>query len=258
MLSPLPTRSQWPNLGMELPRSSLYSRKRLTWCIMGENATGGATKCVLVLTECTLVNFNNTVALHGNKSIANYTGCIQAVILGVFPQKALQNRKRWMRCFLKKLQGMPVWDYIARVTKMKNIISQNPPSHCRWECHQTTRQQATRPTRLQNTHQLEAENSASKLQTNFWNITRLSIILQTSRGNKNHCCNNNNNEGTQKHYCMLHGHNPTHSTNQCHALKKEVKKVNKLTKMVIKKIKISIIIQAKRRFTRLQNFIKSI
>ena len=32
-------------------------------------------------------------------------------------------------------------------------------------------------------------------------------------------------------YCMLHGHNPTHSTKQCSTLKREMEKVKKVAKM---------------------------
>ena len=37
-------------------------------------------------------------------------------------------------------------------------------------------------------------------------------ISGQENGHKKHCRNNNNNKGSQKHYYMLHGNNPMHST----------------------------------------------
>ena len=46
------------------------------------------------------------------------------------------------------------------------------------------------------------------------------------KGNKERHQNNHSNKD-KKHFCMLHGHNPTHSTEQCRTLKKEAKKHKK-------------------------------
>ena len=40
------------------------------------------------------------------------------------------------------------------------------------------------------------------------------------KGNKK-LCHNKNNDKDKNQFCMLHGHNPTHSTKQCRTLKKE-------------------------------------
>ena len=64
-----------------------------------KNATGGATKDALarrLLAGRVLADFNHAATIYGNESLANYTRCIQVVTLGVFPQKVLQDHKRWM------------------------------------------------------------------------------------------------------------------------------------------------------------------
>ena len=38
---------------------------------------------------------------------------------------------------------------------------------------------------------------------------------------------NNNNNKDKKYFCMLHGHNPAHTTKQCRTLKKEAEKHKK-------------------------------
>ena len=97
------------NLGDETPKEWLLFKKRLTWCMPGQNTTGGATKYTLasrrLLIGRTLASLNKAATIQGNKSLANYTRCIQEVTLEVLPQKSLQDQKRWIRCFLKKTQG---------------------------------------------------------------------------------------------------------------------------------------------------------
>ena len=93
------------------PKEWLLFKKNLTQCITGQNVTSGPTKYALdrrLLSEQALADFNHATTANENKSLANYKRCINAVTLGVFPQKALQDQKRWMRRFLKKLRDMPV------------------------------------------------------------------------------------------------------------------------------------------------------
>ena len=51
-------------------------------------------------------------------------------------------------------------------------------------------------------------------------------VSEKSKGNKKRC-RNQNDEGKGKHFCMLHGQNSTHSTEQCRTLKKEANKFKK-------------------------------
>ena len=73
-----------------------------------------------------LANFNHVATTHGNKSLANYTRCIQAVTLGDFPQKSLQDQKRRMQGFLKKPRDMPMQKYIAGVIKINDYLKEFP------------------------------------------------------------------------------------------------------------------------------------
>ena len=71
-------------------------------------------------------------------------------------------------------------------------------------------------------------------------------------------CNKNNNKESQKHYCVLHGHNPTYSTKQYHTLKKEVEKVKKkVLKIATTKTRILTIIPEKRKSICLLNYPKN-
>ena len=87
------------------PKEWLLFKKKLTWCITGQNVTSGPTKYALakrLLGGHALSAFNHAATANGNESLANYKRCINVVTLGVFPQKDLQDQKRWMRRSLKK------------------------------------------------------------------------------------------------------------------------------------------------------------
>ena len=87
------------------PKEWLLFKKKLKRCIKGQSATTGQAKYALarrLLAGQALADFNHAALIHGGETAANYKRCIEAVILGVFPQKGLQDQKRWMRRFLKK------------------------------------------------------------------------------------------------------------------------------------------------------------
>ena len=113
------------------PEEWLLFKKKLTRCMDGQNATAGLTKYALarrLLAGRALADFNHTATLHGGETLPNYRKCIAAVTLGVFPQKALQDQKRWMRRFLKKPREMQVRDYIARVIEINDYLEEFPPT----------------------------------------------------------------------------------------------------------------------------------
>ena len=45
-----------------------------------------------------------------------------------FPQKALQDQKRWMQRFLKKPRDMPVQEYISYMIEINNYLKELPPT----------------------------------------------------------------------------------------------------------------------------------
>ena len=111
------------------PKEWLLFKKKLTWCITRQNVTSGPTKYALarrLLSGRALANFNHAATANEHKSLANYKRCIQGFTLRVFPQKALQDQKRWMRRFLKKPRDMPVQDYITRVIEINDYLAESP------------------------------------------------------------------------------------------------------------------------------------
>ena len=78
------------------PEEWLLFKKKLTWCMTGQNTTGGATKYALarkLLAGRALAGFKHDSTTHNKKSLANYTRCIRAVTLGVSLRKPYKTRK---------------------------------------------------------------------------------------------------------------------------------------------------------------------
>ena len=87
------------------PEEWLLFKKKLKRCIEGQSATTGQAKYALarrLLAGQALADFNHAALIHGGEITGNYKRYIEAVKLGVFLQKGLQDQKRWMRRFLKK------------------------------------------------------------------------------------------------------------------------------------------------------------
>ena len=66
------------------PEEWLLFKKKLTQCMTRQNATNRATnyaRARRLLSGRALVDFNHATTANGNKSLANYTRCIQAVTL---------------------------------------------------------------------------------------------------------------------------------------------------------------------------------
>ena len=86
------------------PEEWLLFKKKLKRCIDGQNATTGQAKFALarrLLAGRALADFNHAASIHGGETAPNYKRCIEAVTLGVFPQKALQDRKDGCDAFLR-------------------------------------------------------------------------------------------------------------------------------------------------------------
>ena len=232
------------------PEEWLLFKKKLTRCITGQNVTSGPTKYALakrLLGGRALADFNHAANAHGNESLANYKRCINAVTLGVFPQKALQDQKRWMRRFLKKPRDMPVRDYIARVIEINDYLIEFPPTVVGGDSTKLPDDELLDllefgiPIKWQRQMQVQNfEPTAGTLREFQDFCERLESALdeypngekdETSKkpsgqekGKKKRRRNTNDED---LKFCMMHGKNPTHTTEQCRTLKREVDKQKK-------------------------------
>jgi len=74
-----------------------------------------------------LINFENSIALHGDETEENYQAVMRDLMLYIFPKKALRIQKRYMRRQMRKPREMRVRDFVARVQEMNNYLKYFPP-----------------------------------------------------------------------------------------------------------------------------------
>ena len=148
-----------------------------------------------------------------------------------------------MRRFLKKPRDMQVQDYIARVIKINDYLAEFPTTMVGGNTSKLSDDKLLDLLEFGITikwqRQMQVQNFKPTARTlrDFQDFCeRLESALdkpvteQTSKktsgqekGNKKRRRNNNNKD--KKHFCMLHGKNPTHSTKQCRTLKKEAESI---------------------------------
>ena len=74
-----------------------------------------------------LAKFNNSAEEHGAKTVVNYQKCKCALIKHLFPHRALQYQKRYMRNKFQKPSGWTIRRFIARVQEINNKLDKFPP-----------------------------------------------------------------------------------------------------------------------------------
>ena len=148
---------------------------------------------------------------------------------------------------------MPVRDYVARVIEINDYLEEFPPATLGGDATKLPDDELLDllefgiPIKWQRQMQVQNfEPQAGTLREFQDFCERLEAALdepsadpkpkQTSdkeKGSKKRR-RKSNDEEKGKHYCMLHGQNPTHTTEQCRTLKKEAEKHKKAAKMATK------------------------
>jgi len=70
--------------------------------------------------------FNFKATEVGNEKVANYKIVMDAVTAHVFPIKALQTQKCYMRRFIRKPQDMKAHEFVSRVCKINELLTEFP------------------------------------------------------------------------------------------------------------------------------------
>jgi len=178
-------------------------------------------------------------------------GSVNAVIMHAVPKKALQQVKRYLRRDCRKPSGMKVRDYFTRITHINNEeIPHLPPHNGNLQ-------------RLGNDELADIllygvpkswvrEMDRQGKDPDDMNVAEILLFLEqielaeefSPDGKKNQNNNNNkgkkgkpnnksnqkggnnnSNDGSGDYYCMLHGANNTHGTDDCRTMKQQAKKM---------------------------------
>jgi cell pole-organizing protein PopZ len=108
----------------------LRFRKNLTKVLTGQNVTTGPASYAIarrLMEGDALATFDNKANELGAETVAHFTGCLDAVARQVFPLRAVQLQKRYMRRFLRKPATMKTREYSARIVEMNNYLPKFPP-----------------------------------------------------------------------------------------------------------------------------------
>ena len=74
-----------------------------------------------------LAKFNTAATTLGNETNQQFILCLQAVTRHVFPQKALQYQRRYMRRYLRKPRDMRTREFNARLQELNLYLGKFPP-----------------------------------------------------------------------------------------------------------------------------------
>jgi hypothetical protein len=118
-----------PYFSMGTPEEWLRWKRDLGRVLQGQNVTTGPGKYNMtrrLLEGDALAAFNAAAAMHGNETNDNFLACMRDVTTHIFPARALQMQKRFMRRFLRKPAGTKTREFVARVNEINEFIREFP------------------------------------------------------------------------------------------------------------------------------------
>lgn len=107
----------------------LITRKGITDIVSGLNLTSGATKYQLarqILKGDALRTFNQAATTRGDESNENFPQCLNDVTASIFPLRAAQTQKRYMRRDLRKPRSMKIREFRARLHELNEYLALFP------------------------------------------------------------------------------------------------------------------------------------
>ena len=96
----------------------------------GQNVTNGPNRYAIVrrlLQGDALAAFNRAATQHGTETVEHFELSVNSLKQHVFPRKALNNQKRYMRRFLRKPRDMTVREFITRLVEINEMLAEFPP-----------------------------------------------------------------------------------------------------------------------------------
>ena len=112
------------------PEELLDFIKNVEKVFVGQNMTAGPARYSLlrrVLQGDALAAFNRAATATGNETNDHLKTCLTELKKHIFPQKALNNQKRYMRRFLRKPREMKIREFMTRLNKINELLTLFPP-----------------------------------------------------------------------------------------------------------------------------------
>ena len=118
-----------PYFNTGTPEEWLRWKRDLGRVLQGQNVTTGPGRYSMtrrLLEGDALAAFNVAAGNHGNETNDNFMRCIADVTAHIFPARALQLQKRFMRRFLRKPAGTKTREFVARVNEINEFLKEFP------------------------------------------------------------------------------------------------------------------------------------
>ena len=260
----VPTDANSPTYEVSVPYFStgsceewLIFRKNLEKVLTGQNVTGGPQKFVVarrLLDGEALTNFENEAkkqtTAQGNVSEtgATFTACLDAVARNVFPKRAVLLQKRYMRRFVRKPMEMKTRDYVARLSELNSYLPSFPPVTAGGSAPEKLPDDEIVdllefgvPNAWQREMIIQDFDPLQHTIAEFVEFgERMEQVESTDGGQKDRNRKNGKRargsdgpaakkggkaDKADGYYCLLHGHNKTHGSDDCHALKGQAKRM---------------------------------
>ena len=112
------------------PEQWLLVKRTLLKILVGQNITQGPSKYSMarrVLEGDILARFDATAAELGNENNANFTACLDSVTAYVFPARALQVQRRFLRRHMRKRHDCKIREFNARLHELNSYLPDFPP-----------------------------------------------------------------------------------------------------------------------------------
>lgn len=222
--------------GTGSPEEWLQFRKNLEKVIVGQNLAAGPAKFALarrVLIGDALATFEAS-AIGRNETNDSFTACMNELTAHIFPARALQLQKRFMRRYLRKPKDTSIRKHVARAVELNGYLPFFPEPRA-----------GVAPTKLDDDELLDilefgCPNAWQKqmLLQNFdpmehsiqefvqfcerVELTEEPLQEPTEKKNKK---KRRAESGNGKKRCMLHGEDCGHTTDECRTMKAQTKRM---------------------------------
>ena len=118
-----------PYFGTGTAEEFLTWKDNVSKAIKGQDVTDGPGKFAMarrLLKGDALTAFNNGSTQYATESTATFNAVIKTLTAHVFPMKALQQQKRYMRRFIRKPFDMKVQDFVSRMGELNEYLTSFP------------------------------------------------------------------------------------------------------------------------------------
>jgi hypothetical protein len=119
----------FPYFSSGAPETWLRFKRNILKAIVGQNITSGPPKYALArrtLEGDALAAFDASAITNGGETNANFTTTLNALTTHLFPARALQTQKRYMRRYLRKPNDTRAREHVARVVEINALLTEFP------------------------------------------------------------------------------------------------------------------------------------